>query len=175
LLDYSNSSWETGQHAWRERLKVAVNDRTEGNFGITGLIVTGNLTVNGSLVNSNMSDGPFLLVMGTVAAHNLVAGGAHIQISGDANIRDVAFFHYNDGSISINGNLSVPVFINDDHDGSYKALINNQFKNEYDDELPEDENGHPEIPKDLRALLSDNILAWEDILANLSEGKEVPK
>jgi hypothetical protein len=175
-LDYNDNDWVTDAIDWRKKLHIADDENLKNNYGIRGVIVTGNLTVNGSIVNSNMNDGPFLLVMGNVAAHNVVAGGAHMVIKGNADVRDVAYGHYNDGSIQINGDLSAPIFISEDHSFGFNSLKNNQFKyNDYDDELPEDDNGDPKIPKKLRALLDDDIKDWDDLTSRLRSGEHVLK
>jgi hypothetical protein len=178
-LDYDGDTWATDSLAWRKLLNIADDENLKNNYGIRGVIISGNLTVNGSIINSNMSDGPFLLVMGNVSAHNLVAGGAYFQINGNANIRGVVYGHYNDGSICIDGDLSAEVLINDDHSFSYGALKNMQFwcdsmRSDSTESLY-DSDGLYAIPKKLRALLGDDILAWEDILASLCNGDEVLK
>jgi hypothetical protein len=147
-LDYNDDDWATDAIDWRKELNITDDENLKNNYGIRGVIVTGNLTVNGSIVNSASGGGPFLLVTGNVATHNLVAGGAHMVIKGNANVRDVAYGHYNDGSIQINGDLSAPIFINEDHDFGFNALKNNQFKYDFNnDDLGEDDDGNPKIPK----------------------------
>jgi hypothetical protein len=175
-LDYNDDDWATDAIDWRKELNIADDENLKNNYGIRGVIVTGNLTVNGSIVNSDMNDGAFLLVMGNVTAHNLVAGGAHMVIKGNANARDVAYGHYNDGSIQINGDLSAPIFINEDHDFGFNALKNNQFKYDFnDDDSDEDDDGNPIIPSKLRALLDDDIKNWADLTKSLRSGEYVLK
>jgi hypothetical protein len=178
-LDYKNDDWATDASAWCASLPIEENEYADKNYGVRGIIITGNLTVHGSIINSNMNDGPFLLVMGNVAAHNLVAGGGHMQVNGSAAIRGVSYGHYNDGSIHINGDLSTAVFINEDHDFSYKKLKDNKFlydSNSTDSpELAQDNDGDYKIPKKLRSLLGEDILTWDDILETLCSGKEVLK
>jgi hypothetical protein len=175
-LDYNDDDWATDAIDWRKELNIADDENLKNNYGIRGVIITGNLTVNGSIVNSDMNGGPFLLMTGNVAAHNLVAGGAHMVIKGNANVRDVAYGHYNDGSIQINGDLSAPIFINEDHDFGFNALKNNQFKYDFNnDDLGEDDDGNPKIPKKLRALLDDDIKDWADLTSSLKSGEHVLK
>jgi hypothetical protein len=178
-LDYKNDDWATDASAWCASLPIEKNEYADKNYGVRGIIITGNLTVHGSIINSNMNDGPFLLVMGNVAAHNLVAGGAHIQVNGSAAISGVSYGHYNDGSIHINGDLRTTVFINEDHDFAFKKLKDSQFWYDSNDtkspELAEDNDGAYKIPKKLRPLLGEDILTWDDILETLCSGKEVLK
>jgi hypothetical protein len=177
-LDY-DGAWTSDALDWRASLPIEGDEYRDDNYGIRGVIVTGNLTVNGSIINSNMNDGPFLLVMGNVTAHNLVAGGAYMQINGHANIRGVTYGHYNDGCIYVDGELSTTVFINQDHAFSYGTLKNTQFC--CDDmrtdstEIFQDDDGNYILSKKLRALLGDDILVWGDILDALCKGDEVLK
>ncbi len=80
-----------------------------------GLIVTGDLTVEGDIINSNINDGPFLLVQGNVKAKNLLAGGSEIYIAKDATFEELCVGEYNDGVLTIKGALQCALLINDDH------------------------------------------------------------
>jgi hypothetical protein len=175
ILDNSDG-WVTDNAAWRKRLNIIGDDYLSDNFGVRGLIINGNLTVKGGLINSNMNDGPFLLVMGNISARNLMASGGYWRIKGNADVRGVAYGNYNDGSIHIDGDLSCPVFINSDHDFGYGKLLKNKVNlNSNGNNYPElnDDTGEYKIPKKLRELLSDDVLAWEDIVDMLGNGKEV--
>jgi hypothetical protein len=175
-LDYENNTWASDSLKWRKQLNIADDEYLKNNYGIRGVIVTGNLTVNGSIKNSNMDSGAFLLVMGNVTAHNLVSGGTYMQINGNATIRDYAYGHYNDGSIYINGDLNAPVFISEDHAFSFKALKNNQFKfNSFYDSIAYGEDEYPIIPKKLRALILDELLDWSDLTGAMRGGKAILK
>ncbi len=174
-LDLEANTWTTDALAWRKSLGIVDDRYMPENYGIRGLIVTGDLVVDGSIINRDSESGAFMLVMGNVHAHSLVSGGAYMQVNGNATIRDVAYGHYNDGCIFINGDLSAPVFISEDHGFSYKSLSNNQFRyNSHEDSLQEDdEEGNPLIPETLRPLLSNEIEAWGDILGYLCAGYPV--
>lgn len=176
-LDYEDNTWASDSLTWRKSLNIDDDETLKNNYGIRGVIVTGNLTVNGTIKNSDMESGAFLMVMGNVAAHKLVAGGAHMQINGKATIRDYAYGHYNDGSIQISGDLSVPIFINDDHDFGIKSLINNQFSFNSNNYIvdSEDDDGTPIIPKKLRALLKDDLLDWSDLTSAMRAGNAILK
>jgi hypothetical protein len=81
----------------------------------TGMIVTGNLTVKGDVLNTNINDGPFLFVTGNLVACNLLSGGGEIHIEGDAQIKDLVIGEYNDGVLTIRGELQCRLLIIDDH------------------------------------------------------------
>lgn len=80
-----------------------------------GMIVTGNLTVKGDLLNTNINDGPFLLVCGNLSANNLLSGGGEICINGNAEVRDIVVGEYNDGVLTVRGELTCRLLIIDDH------------------------------------------------------------
>lgn len=69
-LDFNDDTWASDSIAWRKQLNIADDENLKNNYGIRGVIVTGNLTVNGSIKNSDMSSGAFLLVLGNVAVQN---------------------------------------------------------------------------------------------------------
>jgi hypothetical protein len=83
--------------------------------GATGLIVTGDLTVHGALVNANLNGGPFLLVLGKTQARALFAGGAEFAFEGRARFEDVVVGCYNDGYVAFRGGVEAPMVISEDH------------------------------------------------------------
>ncbi len=80
-----------------------------------GMIVTGNLDVSGNILNTNISYGPFLLVLGNVSANNIVSGGGEFHIVGNCNVNDAIVGVYNDGMLKIDGAVKARLVINDDH------------------------------------------------------------
>jgi hypothetical protein len=174
-LDFSQDAWTSDAKQWRARLGIASDDTENENYGIRGLIVTGSLTVKGSLINQNMNDGPFLLVMQNLKANNVVAGGAYWRVQGDAAVRGVCYSHYNDGSFHIEGSMTCPVVISDDHDYAHSSLVDNKiYLNSHLDRWPRyNIDDELVIPKPLAKLLSEDVLAWNDILEMLCQSKEV--
>jgi hypothetical protein len=181
-IDYKKV-WATDSVEWRRSFNISDDDSITQNFGVRGLIVNGNLTVNGSIINSDGDNGPFLYVTGNVQANNLVSGGAFMKICGDAKLSGVAYGHYNDGDINVMGNLSCPVLINEDHSFSIDGkLIESQFNyNSFDDnedkdetELKDEYNDYVTVfsPK-LRQLLRDDVETWDDIKPFLCAGYDV--
>ncbi|QAT83683.1 hypothetical protein EJ065_2099 [Corallococcus coralloides] len=80
----------------------AQDDEDEPPF--TGLIVRGDLTVEGCVLNWENDFGPFLQVRGNLVAKRIAIGGARLHVSGDMTTEDLVAV-YNHGSISVGGNL----------------------------------------------------------------------
>ncbi|WP_375757624.1 hypothetical protein [Corallococcus exercitus] len=70
----------------------------------TGLIVRGDLTVEGCVLNWENDFGPFLQVHGNLVAKRIAIGGARLHVSGDLTTEDLVAV-YNHGSVSVGGNL----------------------------------------------------------------------
>ena len=173
-LDF-DAGWVTSNESWRESLNIAADDSIDQNYGVRGIIVTGNLTVNGSIINSNGNSGVFLYVLGDVKAKNLLGGGAYFRIYKNAIIEGITYGHYNDGQIDILGDLSCPIFISEDHDVQYNKLINNTIflDSNTDHFMDSDDNENYIIPKKLRKDLITDIVVWSDILTMLGEGENI--
>ena len=82
---------------------------------VCGLVVEGDLSVGGSLTNSDLGSGPVLLVLGNVRADRIVQAGAAWLIRGDVRLRRTFFGVYNDGYAYIGGDLSAEAILNQDH------------------------------------------------------------
>ncbi|NNB83962.1 hypothetical protein HJC10_01140 [Corallococcus exiguus] len=80
----------------------AQDDDDEPPF--TGLIVRGDLTVEGCVLNWENDFGPFLQVHGNLVAKRIAIGGARLHVSGDLTTEDLVAV-YNHGSVSVGGNL----------------------------------------------------------------------
>ena len=88
----------------------------DGGLDALGLVVTGNLAVDGSILNRDTGGGPFLLVEGDTQARSILGSGAELRFCGDALVRDIVIGEYNDGTLRFDGRLSVPVAVTHDHD-----------------------------------------------------------
>ncbi len=75
-----------------------------------GIIVMGDLKVNGNIANYEGDYGATLIVCNDAYADNLIAGGAIIDIMGNAHIKYLCLAHYNDGILDI-GKLVCPLLI----------------------------------------------------------------
>ncbi|GMT99808.1 hypothetical protein KH5H1_39280 [Corallococcus caeni] len=80
----------------------AQDDEDEPPF--TGLIVRGDLTVEGCVLNWENDFGPFLQVHGNLVAKRIAIGGARLHVAGDLTTEDLVAV-YNHGSVSVGGNL----------------------------------------------------------------------
>ncbi|WP_404364040.1 leucine-rich repeat domain-containing protein [Corallococcus coralloides] len=70
----------------------------------TGLIVRGDLTVEGCVLNWENDFGPFLQVHGNLVAKRIAMGGARLHVTGDVTTGDLVAV-YNHGSVFVGGNL----------------------------------------------------------------------
>ncbi|WP_058833815.1 hypothetical protein [Luteimonas abyssi] len=80
-----------------------------------GLVVTGDLQVNGAIVNAEMESGPFLFVGGRTRAGAIIAGGAEFLFEGDVQADDIVLGHYNDGVLTFGAALRAPAVVTMDH------------------------------------------------------------
>lgn len=79
---------------------------------VMGMVVDGNLTVNGDLLDDNYVH---LYVKGNLHCHYLFSYNGQQHIGGNADIRLGAYGEYNDGQLSVNGDIRSPYLIIDDH------------------------------------------------------------
>jgi hypothetical protein len=134
----------------------------EWGSGERGMVVTGNLTVSGSVLNTEGDFGPFLVVLGNLRTRNLVAGGSKIHVAGDAHLDDVLVAFYNHGRLHIAGTLSARLVFNDEHATHLGCYDGPAF-----DLRRAFRWGHPdptwgdELPA-LRELLVDEITVWPE-------------
>ena len=108
-----------------------------------GIVVLGNLKVNGSVVNKTGEGGPMLYVKGNLEADNLIAGGAYIEVKGTTTVKHYVYGHYNDGIARLDDIVAKAVF-NSDHDMSIGNFdgpyiddfdIEEYFDDKYEDEI----------------------------------------
>ncbi|MBE2253471.1 MAG: hypothetical protein IAE78_28345 [Myxococcus sp.] len=92
-----------------------------------GLLVRGDLTVKGNVVNLDGTVGRPLVVTGALKAANLVAGGAEVVVLGATTVKNAVLAHYNDGTLKLKGLVTARAVINDDHhtelDGGVDAAL----------------------------------------------------
>ncbi|XXF79667.1 leucine-rich repeat domain-containing protein [Myxococcaceae bacterium GXIMD 01537] len=81
---------------------LALADEDDAPF--VGLIVRGNLTVEGCLVSYEDDFGPFLQVHGNLVARGIATGGARVRVAGDVTTGDLVGV-YNHGIFSAGGRL----------------------------------------------------------------------
>lgn len=83
--------------------------------GEYGVVIDGNLTVSGSILNTNMDGGPSFVVTGETNARSLLAGGAYLSFAGPARFTEAIYADYNHGETNFFGPVSAPLLINSDH------------------------------------------------------------
>lgn len=80
-----------------------------------GLVVSGNLTIKGSVINRASDWGPPLIVGGDLKAKNVIGGGSEIIVLGSAQVANTVYGHYNHGELRIDGDLKAKAWLNSDH------------------------------------------------------------
>ncbi|HEX7153550.1 MAG TPA: hypothetical protein VF618_18830 [Thermoanaerobaculia bacterium] len=83
--------------------------------GDVGMVVNGNLTVSGNIMNGERNFGAFLVVFGSVQARHLVAGGSSIHVTRDARLAGIILGHYTHGTLVIEGETEAAMIISGDH------------------------------------------------------------
>lgn len=89
-----------------------------------GLLVTGNLTVSGCILNTSSDTGAFLLCLGDLKAFAVIGGGSEIIIEGHAWVDEIVIGHYNDGILGFKKDLHCPLVISLDHDLTIQGHLN---------------------------------------------------
>ncbi len=74
-------------------------DKSSSNY-YKGIIVDGDLKLEGTLFNNEDDYGKFLDVRGDLYVDNLLIGGAHIRVQGNIYVKYFAIQTYNHGVIS---------------------------------------------------------------------------
>lgn len=80
-----------------------------------GVIVDGDLKVNGSILNMNYDGGPALVVTGETQAHSLLAGGSFMRFAGKADFSEAIYADYNHGETVFSGPVSAKILVSSDH------------------------------------------------------------
>jgi len=139
-----------------------------------GLIIQGDLFVDGGIYNTEGDYGSALIVKGKVVADFLIGGGSEILISDDDSyIHSVIFGHYNHGILHTSG--STLVLIDSDHNLWLKGKA--YFKYDVYEDFEGDELGQfpglGEILKsDFSDLLDKNWFKDDDFMTLLIENKQ---
>jgi len=138
-----------------------------------GLIINGDLLVDGGIYNAEGDYGSALVVQGKVVADFLIGGGSEIQTPNKDNyIHSFIFGHYNHGILHSSG--STLVLINSDHNLwlSGKAY----YKYDVFDEFDEDEGEFPSfaniLSSDFSDLIDDEYFEEDKFIALLTQDKK---
>ena len=85
------------------------------------VVVTGDLQLEGSIVNTAADYGRFLVVTGSLKTKNIIAGGSEVYVFGDATIENAILGHYNDGILHIRGKTKARAILYGDHDCGFEG------------------------------------------------------
>lgn len=174
---------EPDEVVWYEGNTKLAGDIDLDNDGAEGVLVTGNLELEGSVINTNSNVGGFLVVTGSLKAKNIVAGGSEVYVLKGATIENVILGHYNDGSLYITGKTKARVIINEGHDCQFKPqdpegikiklnTHGEDFRNAdfYDEDGPNifeeefiDPRGSDDIDEIMRAILDGKEFLKKDV------------
>jgi hypothetical protein len=154
--------------------------------GVAGLIVTGSLTVRGPIINRNINNGPFLLVLERTCAQAIIGGGAELRFLGDAIVGEIVVGEYNDGILFFGGSLTVPVAITNDHHFEVAGGVHGRWLDPFNEghswtsvvhpdlHVQKDEEGIEEF--DVMAELVPRLLAGTPVLRpDLPPDEEFPE
>ncbi|MFH6934366.1 polymer-forming cytoskeletal protein [Flavobacterium sp. FlaQc-30] len=175
--------YEDKEKKWLAKLLNLPVKKTQ-EIRIEGVLINGNFSVNGSIINAEGDYGPYVFINGNVVCQSLLLGGANVEIKGNIEAKEVVMTFYNHGSFNCTGLIDSPVFIVNDHNTIFGERKNNLFyyndraddvdpKNEceYDDETDDEI-----ISNELRKLLDNPLIeTFEELERDLVRGELVLK
>jgi hypothetical protein len=86
------------------------------NENVAGIVLDGDLTIEGTIFNWEIDTrATFLVVGGSLTCQNIVAGCADIVVRRDAHVANAVVATYNHGRLEICGDAYAECFIVDDH------------------------------------------------------------
>lgn len=94
---------------------------------IEGVLINGNLSINGSIINAEGDYGPYVFINGNVSCQSLLLGGSYVEINGNVTAKEVVMTSYNHGNFKCSGTIEAPVFIVDDHYTTFADRNNSLF------------------------------------------------
>ncbi|UTN04961.1 polymer-forming cytoskeletal protein [Flavobacterium bizetiae] len=151
---------------------------------IEGILINGNFSASGSIINAEGDYGPYVFISGNVTCQSLLLGGSYAEIKGNVEAKEVVMTYYNHGNFNCSGTINAPVFIVNDHNTAFAERKNDLFyyndrdndsdpKNEcsYDDETDEEI-----ISNELRKLLDNPFIeSFEELERELAMGELILK
>lgn len=90
---------------------------------IYGIIVDGNLTVNGVLFQPDIDNGEHLLVTGNVQVKSINKGGGEFYVKGDLLAEQTIYGYYNHGELTVEGRTQATAIFADDHSFTFKGGV----------------------------------------------------
>ena len=99
------------------RLDALPNDNT------VAYIFTENLTVLGTIWNEQTDFGVALIALKQVIAKNIAVGGQEIYIAGDLAVEQLLCGSYNQGTMTVRGNVKAQYILNDDYTFQFEQTV----------------------------------------------------
>ncbi|RXM48481.1 polymer-forming cytoskeletal protein [Flavobacterium sp. YO12] len=175
--------YEDKEKKWLANLLNLPVKKTQ-EIRIEGVLINGNFSVIGSIINAEGDYGPYVFINGNVVCQSLLLGGANVEIKGNIETKEVVMTYYNHGSFNCTGLIDSPVFIVNDHNTTFGERKNNLFyyNDRADDVDPknqceyDDETGDEIISNELRKLLDNPLIeTFEELERDLARGELVLK
>ncbi|MEO6178101.1 MAG: polymer-forming cytoskeletal protein [Flavobacterium circumlabens] len=154
------------------------------NLRIEGILINGNLSVSGTIINAEGDYGPYVFIKGNVSCQSMLLGGSYVEIEGNVRAQEVVMTYYNHGNFKCSGCVEAPVFIINDHNTVFSERKNDLFyyNDNGDDVDPkneceyDDETGDEIISNELRKLLDNPLIeTFEELERDLARGELVLK
>lgn len=94
---------------------------------VDGIIIHGNVTIEGVLLQTDPDRGKKFFVSGDLTAKSILKGGAEFHIKGNVKVAQTIYGLYNHGMLTVAGNITASVIFRADHyhhfEGETHALI----------------------------------------------------
>lgn len=151
---------------------------------IEGVLINGNFSTTGTIINAEGDYGPYIFITGNVACQSMLLGGSYVEIKGDVKAHEVVMTSYNHGNFKCEGKIDAPVFIVEDHYTTFAERKNELFyyNDKTGDSDPEnnsdynDVSGEDIISIELRKLLDNPLIeTFEEFKRELELGELVLK
>lgn len=151
---------------------------------IEGILINGNFSASGSIINAEGDYGPYVFISGNVTCQSLLLGGAYVEIKGNVEAKEVVMTYYNHGNFNCSGIINSPVFVVNDHNTTFAERKNDLFYyNDRDnDSDPENECSYDDetdeeiISNELRKLLDNPLIeSFEELERELAMGELILK
>ena len=151
---------------------------------IEGILINGNFSASGSIINAEGDYGPYVFISGNVTCQSLLLGGAYVEIKGNVEAKEVVMTYYNHGNFNCSGTINSPVFIVSDHNTAFVERKNDLFYyNDRDNDVDpkneceyNDETGDEIISNELRKLFDNPLIeTFEELERELAMGELILK
>ena len=151
---------------------------------IEGILINGNLSTTGTIINAEGDYGPYIFIKGNVDCQSLLLGGSYVEIMGNVKAQEVVMTSYNHGNFKCSGIIEAPVFIVEDHYTTFTGRKNDLFYyNDKTDDFDaknicenDDKSEEDIISIELRKHLENPLIeTFEELKRELENGELVLK